>query len=124
LDDDFTRPAVLEAGYWAAEKAVQLDSNLPQARYQLGLSLSFKGQIEAAVAECERAVALNPSLRYAELRAVFKKRALFNHLANHWPLLLAQRSVDFCVLVTERGTVQLFLRVIFTGHVRVSLRRS
>jgi adenylate cyclase len=61
LDDDFTNPAVLEAGYRAAEKAVQLDSNLPQARYQLGLSLSFKGQTEAAVAECERAVALNPS---------------------------------------------------------------
>src|SRR5258705_8652950 len=61
LDDDFNSPAVLEAGYRTGEKAVQLDSNLPQARYQLGLSLSFKGQIEAAVSECERAVGLNPS---------------------------------------------------------------
>lgn len=61
LDDDFSSPAVLDAAYRAAQKAVQLDSNLPQARYQLGLSLSFKREVEAAVAECERAVALNPS---------------------------------------------------------------
>jgi adenylate cyclase len=61
LDDDCSNPAGLDAAYRAAEKAVQLDSNLPQARYQLGLSLSFKGQVEAAVAECDRAVALNPS---------------------------------------------------------------
>jgi len=61
LDDDFNNPAVLDAAYRVAEKAVQLDPNLPQARYQLGLCLSFKGQPEAAVAECERAVTLNPS---------------------------------------------------------------
>lgn len=61
LDDDFHNSAVLDAAYRAAEKAIQLDSNLPQARYQLGLSLSFMGQVEAAVAECDRGVALNPS---------------------------------------------------------------
>jgi len=61
LDDDYMNPATLDAAHRAAEKAVQLDSNLPQAHYQLGFILSFKAQREAAVAECERAVALNPS---------------------------------------------------------------
>ena len=61
LDDDYMNPAVLDAAHRAAERAIQLDANLPQAHYQLGLSLSFKGQREAAVAECERAVALNPA---------------------------------------------------------------
>lgn len=61
LDDDYMNPAVLDAAHRWAERAVQLDANLPQAHYQLGLILSFKAQREAAVAECERAVALNPS---------------------------------------------------------------
>jgi adenylate cyclase len=63
LDGDYMNPAILDAAHRAAEKAVQLDSNLPQARYQLGFTLSFKAQREAAVVECEPAVALtNQSL--------------------------------------------------------------
>ena len=61
LDDDYMEPAVLDAAHRAAEKAVQLDPNLPQARYQLGFILGFKVHREAAVAECERAVELNPN---------------------------------------------------------------
>jgi len=61
VDDDYMNPAVLDAAHRAAEKAVQLDPNLPQAHYQLGFILSFKAQREASVAECERAVALNPN---------------------------------------------------------------
>jgi adenylate cyclase len=61
LDDDYMNPAVLDAAHRAAEKAVQLDFNLPQAHYQLGFVLSYKAQREAAVAECERAVVLNPT---------------------------------------------------------------
>jgi adenylate cyclase len=59
LDDDYLKPGSLDAAHRSAEKAVQLDPSLPQARYQLGLCLSFRAQREAAVAECERAVVLN-----------------------------------------------------------------
>ena len=61
LDEDYMDPAVLDAAHRAAEKAVQLDPNLPQSHYQLGYVLGLRAQREAAVAECERAVALNPS---------------------------------------------------------------
>jgi TolB-like protein len=61
LDGDYMNPAVLDAAHRAAEKAVQLDPNLPQAHYQLGIVLSYKAHSQAAVAECERAVALNPN---------------------------------------------------------------
>ena len=61
LDADYMNPAVLEAAHRAAERAVQLDANLAPAHYQLGFVLSFKAQREAAVAACERAVALNPN---------------------------------------------------------------
>ena len=61
LDDDYLKPGSLDAAHRSAEKAVQLDPSLPQARYQLGLCLSFRAQREAAVAECERAVVLNPN---------------------------------------------------------------
>jgi adenylate cyclase len=48
--------------------AVRLDPRLPQARAQLGYVLHFKGQHDAAIAEFERAFALNPNFidhRYA-----------------------------------------------------------
>jgi adenylate cyclase len=44
-----------------AERAVQLDPNLPQAHASLGVVLAWKRQHDAAVAEFERAVALNPN---------------------------------------------------------------
>ena len=58
----------LDRGLELATKAVQLDANLPQARAQLGNALSWKGQHEAALAEFQKAVELNPNFvewRYA-----------------------------------------------------------
>jgi adenylate cyclase len=61
LDGDYLKPSVLDAAYLAAVRAVQLDPNLPQAHAQLALVLGFKRQGEAAVAEFERALAINPN---------------------------------------------------------------
>jgi adenylate cyclase len=44
-----------------ARKAVQLDPNLPEAHAALGFALGRRREHEAAVAQCERAVALNPN---------------------------------------------------------------
>jgi len=44
-----------------ARKAVQLDPNLPEAHAALGQALSRMREHEAAVAEFERAMALNPN---------------------------------------------------------------
>jgi adenylate cyclase len=100
LDDDFHNPAALDTAYRAAEKAVQRDANLPQARYQLGLSLSFKRQVEAAVAECERGVALNPSYTDARFIQVLVSAGQYERAVNvgeaHW-------RVDPFTLPVARG---------------------
>jgi adenylate cyclase len=70
LDGDYMDPAVLDAAHRSAERGVQLDPNLPQAHYQLGYVLSFKAQREAAVAECERAIALNSNFTDHRFAAV------------------------------------------------------
>ena len=44
-----------------ASRAVQLDPNLPQAHASLGVVLAWKRQHDAAVAEFEKAMALNPN---------------------------------------------------------------
>jgi adenylate cyclase len=61
LDADHRNPPVLENALRWAERAVQLDSNLPEAHAQLGYALGYKGKPDAAVAEFERAIALNPN---------------------------------------------------------------
>jgi adenylate cyclase len=61
LDEDFLRDAARERAYALACKAVQLDPNLPQAHACLGLVLNFKHKHEAAIAEFEKAIALNPN---------------------------------------------------------------
>ena len=61
LDDDHLKPATLERAHKWAESAVQLDPNLPQARAQMAYVLCFQGSRAAAVAEFERAIALNPN---------------------------------------------------------------
>jgi adenylate cyclase len=69
FDGDYLSPAALDRNLELAEKAVHLDPLLPQARAQLGTALVYKGQHDAAIAEFERAVALNPYLTdygYAE----------------------------------------------------------
>ena len=69
-DGDYLSPAALDRALELAETAVRLDARLPQARAQLGAILQFKGQHDAALAEFERAFALNPNFfdhRYAHI---------------------------------------------------------
>jgi adenylate cyclase len=68
LDDDYHSPAALDRALELAETAVRLDPRLPQARAQLGDVLQWKRRHDAAIAEFERAFALNPNFidwRYA-----------------------------------------------------------
>ena len=61
LDGDHLSPACLDQACHLARKAVQLDPNLPEARAVLGFVLVRRREHEAAVAECEKAMALNPN---------------------------------------------------------------
>jgi adenylate cyclase len=68
FDGDHLNPAALDRALELAETAVHLDTLLPDARAQLGYVLLFKRQHDAAMAEFERAIALNPNFidyRYA-----------------------------------------------------------
>ena len=68
FDGDYLSPAALDRALELAETAVHLDVRLPEAHAQLGAVLLFKRQHDAAIAEFERALALNPNLidyRYA-----------------------------------------------------------
>jgi adenylate cyclase len=67
-DGDFASPVALDRALELAETAVRLDARLPQARALLGFVLLFKRQHDDAIAEFERAFALNPNFfdhRYA-----------------------------------------------------------
>jgi adenylate cyclase len=71
-DGDYLNPAALDRAFEWAQMAVRLDARLPQARAALGDVLLFKGQHDAAIAEFERALALNPNFidyRYAAVLA-------------------------------------------------------
>ena len=61
LDDDLLDPTALERAYLCAQRAVQLDPKLPQARGQFGHVLLYRREHDAALAEFERACALNPN---------------------------------------------------------------
>jgi adenylate cyclase len=61
FDGDYLRPAALDRAVELAQTAVHLDPRLPQARAELGYVLLWKRQHDAAMAEFERAVALNPN---------------------------------------------------------------
>ena len=61
LDDDYLNTAALERAHQIARKAVQLGPNLTVAHEHLGLVLSFMGRHKEAIAEFERATALNPN---------------------------------------------------------------
>ncbi|HKD31380.1 MAG TPA: tetratricopeptide repeat protein [Xanthobacteraceae bacterium] len=68
LDGDYLRPAALDRAVELAQRAVHLDPRLPEARAQLGQVLLCKGRHDDALAEFERAFALNPNFidhRYA-----------------------------------------------------------
>ena len=59
IDSDFLRPETLDRAYQLARTAVRLDANLPMARAQLGMVLTLKRRHDEAMAEFERAQALN-----------------------------------------------------------------
>ena len=61
VDDDFLNPTALDRAYTLALKGVQLDPNLPSAHAHLGSALTWKRQLDAALAEFEKAMALNPN---------------------------------------------------------------
>src|SRR5215470_4272560 len=61
FDSDGLNPAALDRALELAETAVRLDPRLPQAHAQLGWVLVYKRQHDDAVAEFERAFALNPN---------------------------------------------------------------
>jgi adenylate cyclase len=61
LDDDNLKPAALDRAYQLALKGVALDPNLPVAHAHLGSALTWKRQLDAALSEFERAIALNPN---------------------------------------------------------------
>jgi adenylate cyclase len=68
LDCDYLNAAALDRAFALAETAVRLDPRLPQAHAQLGFVLIYKRRHDAAIAEFERAFALNPNFvdnRYA-----------------------------------------------------------
>jgi adenylate cyclase len=61
LDDDHLNPAALERAHRFARKSLQLGPDLSIAHAQLGGVLTFEGQHEQAIAEFEKAIALNPN---------------------------------------------------------------
>jgi adenylate cyclase len=61
IDGDYLRSAALDRALELAQAAVRLDPRLPQARAVLGNILIYKRRHDAAMAEFERAVALNPN---------------------------------------------------------------
>ncbi len=60
-DGDYLSLAALDRALELAERAVNLDARLPQARAQLGHVLLYQRQHDAAIAEFERALVLNPN---------------------------------------------------------------
>jgi adenylate cyclase len=64
LDGDYRNPAAIDRAYQLARRAVQLDANLPEAHAVLGQALHRRREHEAAIAEFERAVALNPNFTH------------------------------------------------------------
>jgi adenylate cyclase len=61
LDRDYLNPAVLNRALELAQTAVRLDPRLPQAHAQLGNVLCHMRRHDAAIAEFQRAFALNPN---------------------------------------------------------------
>jgi adenylate cyclase len=61
VDEDFRSSSVLEQAHRSARKALELDPNLPLAHAVLAGVLMWKREHDTALAEAERALALNPS---------------------------------------------------------------
>ncbi len=63
-DDDGPWATGLDRAYQSAHEAVRLGPNLPEAHVALGWALTFMRRYEAAIAEFERALLLNPNLTH------------------------------------------------------------
>jgi len=61
LDQDHLNPAALDRAGDLAVRAIQLNPNLPHAHASLGTVLAWKRQHNEAVAEFDKALALNPN---------------------------------------------------------------
>jgi adenylate cyclase len=61
LDGDYLNSAALDRAFELAKTAVRLDPRLPMAHAELGYVLVWKRQHDTAIAEFERALALNPN---------------------------------------------------------------
>jgi adenylate cyclase len=61
LDRDYLNSAVLDQAHQFANRAVELDKNLPLAHAVLGHVLMWKREHDASIAQFERAIALNPN---------------------------------------------------------------
>jgi adenylate cyclase len=61
VDQDYLNPAGIDRAYELARKAVLFDASLPIGHFQLGLALLFRRRQDEALAEFERAFALNPN---------------------------------------------------------------
>ena len=61
IDSDYLRPTGLDHAHELARKAVGLDTDLAQAHAVLGVVLLFQRRHDAAIAEFERALSLNPN---------------------------------------------------------------
>jgi adenylate cyclase len=63
-------PELLRRGYEMAARAVSLDPNLPFARARLGWAYFWMGQLDNAIREFERSMALNPNFSDLHFPAV------------------------------------------------------
>jgi adenylate cyclase len=61
LDRDYLNPEARDRGLMLAQRAVQLDPQLPYAHAILAVALTWKGQNDAGLAAIQRAIALNPN---------------------------------------------------------------
>jgi adenylate cyclase len=61
LDDDYTSEPALQRGHDLISKAVALDPFVPLSRAHLGWALLWMRQHDAAIAQFERAIELNPN---------------------------------------------------------------
>lgn len=62
VNEEYLNPIALERAIELARRAIELDPNLPEAYAELGYSIIRTGNIDAAAAAVERAMALNPNI--------------------------------------------------------------
>ena len=93
----------------AARRAAEMNPNLFEAHYQLGLALARTGQMGEAAAAFERATELRPSDAYAHYKAglAYSKVRRVDQMARHFETFL-KLAPD----APERGAVQSIMRTV------------